>query len=116
MTQPYDFGNVIVNTTTPHDVLILVRNNTSTAKPLTLMQNFTPDFTVISNTCSATGTIAAGGTCTFDVRFSPTMLGGAVTDIYFVIGSGPNDTVLQLLQGIGVESLTLTALNGTSFG
>ncbi len=117
VVDPYDFGISTVNTTIPQDVLITVRNNTSTAKPFTITEAFgaPAQYATISTTCPTT-IGGAGGTCTVGVRFSPTSVGPKLGTITFSIGAGPFDSAAERLTGTGTEGLTLTALDGTSFG
>ena len=117
VVDPYDFGSATVSNVIPQDVLITVRNNTSTTKPFSITEAFgaPAQYLTISNTCSTT-IGGAGGTCTVGVRFTPTSVGPKLGTITFSIGAGPFDSAGERLIGTGVEGLTLTALNGTSFG
>ncbi len=115
--DPANLGSAIINNPTPHDVLILVRNNTSTAKPFGITPAFgsPAQYAVVSSTCGST-IGAAGGLCTVGVRFAPTATGTKAGSVTFDIGSGAQNQATQNLTGVGIEALVITALSGTDFG
>ncbi len=119
VVDPADLGTAIVNNTSPHDLLILVRNNTATVKLFSITGAFgsPSQYAVIRNTCGAGNTIgASGGLCTVGVRFAPTTTGTKPGSVTFAIGSGALNQATQNLTGVGVEALTITALAGATFG
>ncbi|MBA3464837.1 MAG: choice-of-anchor D domain-containing protein, partial [Deltaproteobacteria bacterium] len=117
VVDPASFGTSIINNTTPVDVLILVRNNTATAKTFGVTPSFgsPAQYAVVSNTCSTT-IGGAGGLCTVGVRFAPTSAGTKTGSIAFDIGAGAANRAVQNLTGAGTEALRITALDGTDFG
>ena len=117
VVDPYNFGAATISNVIPQDVLITVRNNTSAAKVFSTTEAFgsPAQYAAISNTCSTT-IGGAGGTCTIGVRFTPTSVGPKSGTFTFSIGAGTFDSAAERLAGTGVEGLTLTPLNGTSFG
>jgi hypothetical protein len=117
VVDPYDFGAATASNVIPQDVLITVRNATAADKPFSIAQAFgsPAQYATVSNTCGAT-IGGAGGTCTIGVRFTPTSVGPKPGTITFAIGAGPFDSAAERLTGVGVEGLTLTPLDSTSFG
>jgi len=116
VVDPADLGTAIINNPAPHDVQILVRNNTATTKAFGITPAFgsPAQYAVVLNTCGST-IGAAGGLCTVGVRFAPTTTGTKPGSITFDIGAGAANQATQNLTGVGIDSLTITALAGTDF-
>ncbi len=118
VTTPIDFGDVIVGTTTPRELDVIVRNNTTTTGALTIAGNLgTPaQFAVVSNSCQADGAIAPDATCTVRVRFSPTTIGPHGGTLSFAIGTTTRDRAAQAVIGRGIHPLSISPVTTTHFG
>jgi F5/8 type C domain/Pectate lyase superfamily protein/Abnormal spindle-like microcephaly-assoc'd, ASPM-SPD-2-Hydin len=85
---------------------VTVTNPDSTAASVSSI-SIAGDFTQTNN-CG--GSIAAGGSCTVEVKFAPTS-GGPLTGTLTVASSAPDSPLTVALSGTGVTSTTNLALN-----
>ncbi len=116
-TNPYDFGNEIINTAAPDTVTVTVRNNRSTTQTLTLTPTFGADYSRVGGSCPATsGPIAGYATCTVIVQFLPTTVGTKTGSVLFSTGAGAVNQATQNFTGVGVDSLIITAATTSNFG
>ncbi len=101
----------------------VVEGNTSSAKTVTLTNHenvalsfssiaTTASFAVASNTCGTS--VAAGGTCTVGVTFSPTVIGAVTGTLSFTDAAGNSPQTVSL-TGTGSAAVTLSA-SSLSFG
>lgn len=87
--------------------------NTGDRPSAALMTTLTgTHFNIVANMC--TGTLAAGASCTIDVRFSPSALGAHTGTLTVTDGGAGMGTVTGHLGGQGVETTRWTA-NPTPF-
>jgi len=103
------YPNTIVGITSAP--LSFVWTNTS-AIPLTISKLLTiGDFAVSATTCS--GSIAASGSCTVSVTFTPTALGPRTGSVSVLSSSSVNGTLTATLTGRGVADVeaSVSALN-----
>jgi len=116
VVDPADLGTAIINNPAPHDVQILVRNNTATTKAFGITPAFgsPAQYAVVLNTCGST-IGAAGGYAPSACGSPPTTTGTKPGSITFDIGAGAANQATQNLTGVGIDSLTITALAGTDF-
>jgi hypothetical protein len=99
------FGSVIDGTTSPAQT-VTVSNPGSSAASVSSVSVSGPF--AQTNTCGST--IAAGGSCTVSVTFSPTSA-GADTGTLSVASSAPDSPLTVSLSGTGVSTTTNLALN-----
>ena len=117
--DPFDFGDLPVNSTILRDVFIRVRNNTTSDKTLSLAESYgTPaQFVTRENSCGATNMISGGGgTCLVHVTFGPTVAGVSNGSATFSIGSGAANQAVVNLTGRGGDSLSIAAFTTSGFG
>jgi hypothetical protein len=98
-----DFGTIAVGFTSPAQTFTWTNNSSFPASVNILTAS--GDFSVTGNNCS---TVAAFGSCTITVVFTPTAL-GARTGTLSVGSAGT--TLISALTGTGVPDLTITATN-----
>ena len=118
ITVPLDFGDVVVGTSSPRELDVIVRNNTTTAGALTVGGSFgsPAQFSIVSNSCQADSTIAPDATCTVRVRFAPTVVGPKTGALTFAIGTNTRDRSTQTLIGRGVHPLSISPVATANFG
>ncbi len=99
-----DFGSVTVDETSA-DATFTVTNDGTGGGTITasLSGSNASQFDIVSNSC--TGTLAAGGTCTIGVNFTPTSTGAKTATLN--IAASPGNTVTAALDGTGVDPESL---------
>jgi len=99
------FGDVASGSTSSAQTVTVSNPGTSAASVSSV--SVTGPFSQ-TNTCGSS--IAAGGSCTVSVKFSPTS-GGALTGSLSIATSAPGGPITVALSGTGVTSTTNLALN-----
>ena len=99
------FGDVASGSTSSAQAVTVSNPGTSAASVSSV--SVTGPFSQ-TNTCGSS--IAAGGSCTVSVKFSPTS-GGALTGSLSIATSAPGGPITVALSGTGVTSTTNLALN-----
>ncbi|MFN0246791.1 MAG: choice-of-anchor D domain-containing protein [Kofleriaceae bacterium] len=117
-TIPYNFGTRSVGSNTC--VAVVVRNNTNQSHTLTRTGDYgiPPEYSHTAGSCvpASPATIAANGTVTQVVRFSPTSIGTKPGSLTFSIGAGAANEAMQMFTGIGAHPLTITPVTSADFG
>lgn len=95
----YTYPNSIVDPDAPFTVVIGLRNNSATNFPFVAAPTFTGGhFSFVSTTCG--GTLAAGGTCTYTVNYTPQTVATHNGSVLFTLtGAGAGNTAQQNLTG-----------------
>jgi N-acetylneuraminic acid mutarotase len=103
-----DFGSLLVGT--PSDVKTAVLTNTGNVPvDVTGVSIAGPSaFQIVSDTCHA-ATIAAGDTCTVDVRFTPSAAGGRTATLTVADGSTAAGSTTATLSGAGTDPASTAA-------
>jgi hypothetical protein len=111
--NPLAFGTQLLNTPTAAMTVTITNNSTGTLPVAFAVSGANAgDFVGVSGATNGCGaTLAAAGTCTVDVVFTPTVLGAEAATL--TIGTAPN-TVAVALTGAG-SNLTATP-NPLAFG
>jgi hypothetical protein len=106
------FGNQIINTTSPAQVVTITNSSavTLTIASITVTGGNSGDFAQ-TNTCSAP--VPAAGTCTISVTFTPTVVGGRASAVV-VTDNAANSPQSIALTGTGVATAAVVVLNPTS--
>jgi trimeric autotransporter adhesin len=106
------FGNQIINTTSPAQVVTITNSSavTLTIASITVTGGNAGDFAQ-GNTCSAP--VPAAGTCTISVTFTPTAVGARASAV--VVTDNAADSPQSIaLTGTGVATAAVVSLNPTS--
>jgi hypothetical protein len=110
------FGNVTVSVTaitlTNGQLAQVTISNTGNGS-LTLsapVQSGSSDFASTASSCS---TVAAGGTCVFDVTYKPTTVGFAAATITFTTNDNVHPTLSVSMTGAGVVNTAIAILAST---
>ncbi len=111
--NPFDFGNVVVNVTSPPTLPVTVTNNTATTQTITTTPPAGGQYSIVSNGCT---NLLSGDSCTVVVNFKPTSTGVKNANLTLAIGAGVNNQAVQGLTGTGVDSLNIKAVTVTDFG
>ncbi|CAN5918027.1 hypothetical protein BH11MYX3_BH11MYX3_09430 [soil metagenome] len=102
------FGDVAVGTTSPPLAFTLSNQGSSTHGPvaLSLVGSAPTQFAIVAATDTCTGaSVAPGGSCGFQVTFTPTTVGSKVASVT-VIAPGGNQVVVAV-RGTGVISWSM---------
>jgi hypothetical protein len=110
------FQGTVLGTTGLGGIFVAVQNTTGTASAQITSTTITGDFAITNNQC--TGAIAAGGSCTLNVTFTPTQTGSR-TGILTITTNAPGGQVFTVnFTGTGLvepqASVTPPVLNFTS--
>jgi hypothetical protein len=106
------FGNQIINTTSPAQVVTITNSSavTLTIASITVTGGNAGDFAQ-GNTCSAP--VPSAGTCTISVTFTPTAVGARASAV--VVTDNAADSPQSIaLSGTGVATAAVVSLNPTS--
>jgi sugar lactone lactonase YvrE len=106
------FGNQIINTTSPAQMVTITNSSavTLTITSVAVTGGNAGDFAQ-TNTCSTP--VAAGGTCTISVTFTPTAVGARASAV-LVTDNAANSPQSIALSGTGVATAAVVSLNPTS--
>jgi hypothetical protein len=105
-SAPYNFGNQPTTSTT--DVMLTVTNSGSFAATSIAFSGLTAPYSYTGNGTCTSGTVAAGGTCTVEVRYNPTATGAitqTMTVTYFNGSASVSST--GTVTGTGVTPAAL---------
>jgi hypothetical protein len=112
------FGDQRVGTTSDPPQSITLTNNGNVALHITSMSKGGTDpdrFTLANNTCNG-ATVLAGGQCSVDVTFTPSVTGGASASLAFT-DDAPSGTQTVGLSGNGtVSSVSVSPVSPFDFG
>ncbi|MBL9016285.1 MAG: choice-of-anchor D domain-containing protein [Myxococcales bacterium] len=115
--SPFDFGNVVVGTTTTVNRVFTVTNSggvTSGTLTVTPAGSNPAQFVKTADTCNGQ-TLAAGANCTFTVNFAPTSIGAKSAS--FDVSANPGGLVSGAVSGTGINNATIVITpNATDFG
>jgi hypothetical protein len=112
---PLNFGNVNVGTNSPTQTLTL--HNTGNATWTGISIAVSAPYNRNGGSCStaATFTLAAGGTCSIAIRFSPTTTGAQPGTVTIANGNAPTVTGSPVsLTGTGVTPLAIASVSPAS--
>jgi hypothetical protein len=100
------FGSTTVGQTSAAETFTISNTGDATAGPLTpsLTGGNASEFAIDSTDCSA---LAAGASCTVNVRFNPANLGARTTTLS--VGGVPGGTVSNTINGTGLSALSTTS-------
>ncbi|KAF0218425.1 MAG: hypothetical protein FD174_2886 [Geobacteraceae bacterium] len=117
---PYDFGSITVNMPSTAQTFTISNWGNTVLNVSSISTGADSDmFSVTPGTCpSLAPTIAAGGSCTISVTFTPTSGGAKSATLQFISDSANYPTLDVPLSGTGISQLyTLTTtLDGTGSG
>lgn len=118
----YDYGNVAigggtaVHTFTVSNAAGLAPATLSTVNTTTNLGLNGTKYTRTGGTCADSGVIAAGGSCTIQVTFTPTALGAATATITVNYNDGTGATsATRPLTGTGVNAASLTISDAATY-
>jgi hypothetical protein len=113
-TGSISLGSVPVWTTSPTGQVTLTNNGNAPAVFTSIVGDAGPVFdSAAGNTCTATRTIAAGGSCVLQLSAEPNA-GGAITgSVTVTFSDAPSVTVALSVTGIGLVTVSASSL---SFG
>ena len=111
--NPVSFGDVFVGTTSARTVTV---SNTGDASfDINSIVTDSLDFVIIPGTCNPPTTVAAGGSCSFQVSFTPPARG--LSQATLTISNTASGTTTVPLQGKGTAPVTsLSPPAGLAFG
>ena len=98
------FGNVVQATSSTRTITLTNRLNTTLTVSSVAVSGVSGPFAVASNTC---GAVAAGGSCTVGVTFSPATVGAATGTLTFTDNAAPGSQTVSL-SGTGIAPVTLS--------
>ncbi len=109
LTTPADFGSIVVGQTSAEQSMTVTNNTDYTANPTGpgITGANAADFGISSNTCG--GSIGGGGTCTFNVNFSPSGTGGE----HATLNAGGQSVALS---GTGTQANANVSPSSIAFG
>ena len=90
--------------------------NTSTVAISVTKLALTGDFTQTATTCSLTGTLPAGNSCTVSVAFVPTVAGARTGSLTVTNSSTANPTLVATLSGTGLDTTATLTPASYDFG
>ncbi|HEY0308804.1 MAG TPA: choice-of-anchor D domain-containing protein, partial [Acidobacteriaceae bacterium] len=106
-----DFGSVTQASTSAAQTFTVTNSSSTTLAINSIAAS--GDFTATAITCSLTTPIAANGSCTISVTFTPTALGARTGTLTVLTGSSTYPTLTASLTGTGA-ALSITLTPGTA--
>jgi hypothetical protein len=105
---PVSFGNQLVKTTSANKAATVTNKGTTAITMGAITLTNTTDYTIVTNTCPASGaTLAGGASCTITTHFTPQSTGPKRGSVV-INDSDPSSPQLVGLTGTGTSSVALS--------
>ena len=105
---PVSFGNVLVKTTSANKVVTVANKGTTAITMGAITLTNSTDYTIVTNTCPASGATLAGGvSCAITLHFTPSSTGPKRGTVV-INDSDPSTPQLIGLTGTGISSVALS--------